>query len=439
MKLEDYLKIHADSQPDKVAVICKDESLSYRDLYQRVLAKTKDLQAVGCLQGTVFCFKNTQDIEFLTTYFAVHLLGGIAVPLEKEIADDKFNYIQDEFNGFRPSENVADILYTTGTTGKSKGVMISYEAIMANAENLLYGHGYTDETVFVICGPLNHIGSLSKIYPTILAGGTLIILEGFKVFDSFFSALDYPSKKIATFLVPASIRMLLLLAKSKIAEYKDKIDFIETGAAPMPHSDKEKLCELLPNTRLYNTYASTETGIISTYNFNDGICKPGCLGKPLKNSMFFLTENEHVACKGRTIMSGYALDEKKTKQVLHDNAIFTADLGEVDGDGMLHLLGRNDDVINVGGYKISPIEVEDVASAFPMIKDCVCISVPSPITGEALKLLYVENLNTVVNIKELTLFINKRLEKYKVPQFYEKVDSIKRTFNGKINRNYYRQ
>ena len=113
MKLEDCLKIHADSQPDKVAVIYKDESLSYRDLYQRVLAKTNDLLAIGCLQGTAFCFKNTQDIEFLITYFAVHLLGGIAVPLEKEIADDKFNYIQDEYYDFRPSEDVADILYTT--------------------------------------------------------------------------------------------------------------------------------------------------------------------------------------------------------------------------------------------------------------------------------------------------------------------------------------
>lgn len=438
MKLEDCLKIHADSQPDKVAVIYKDESLSYRDLYQRVLAKTNDLLAIGCLQGTAFCFKNTQDIEFLITYFAVHLLGGIAVPLEKEIADDKFNYIQDEYYDFRPSEDVADILYTTGTTGKSKGVMISYEAIMADAENLLHGHGYTDETVFVICGPLNHIGSLSKIYPTILAGGTLIILEGFKDFDSFFSALDYPSKKIATFLVPASIRMLLLLAKSKIAGYKDKIDFIETGAAPMPHSDKEKLCELLPNTRLYNTYASTETGIISTYNFNDGICKPGCLGKPLKNSMFFLTEDGHVACKGKTIMSGYALDETKTKQVLHDNTIFTADIGEIDEDGMLHLIGRNDDVINVGGYKISPIEVEDVALSFPMIKDCICISVPSSITGEALKLLFVEETVDTVKTKELARFLDSRLERYKVPQFYEKVGSIKRTFNGKIDRNYYR-
>lgn len=438
MKLEDYLKIHADSQPYKVAVICKDESLSYRDLYQRVLAKTSNLQAMGCQQGTVFCFKNTQDIEFLTTYFAVHLLGGIAVPLEKEIADEKFNYIIDEYNDFRPSENVADILYTTGTTGKSKGVMISYEAIMADAENLLHGHGYTDKTVFVICGPLNHIGSLSKIYPIILSGGTLIILEGFKDFDSFFSALDYPSKKIATFLVPASIRMLLLLAKNKIAEYKDKIDFIETGAAPMPHSDKEKLCELLPNTRLYNTYASTETGIISTYNFNDGVCKPGCLGKPLKNSMFFLTEDGHVACRGKTIMSGYALDETKTKQVLHDNTIFTADIGEIDGDGMLHLIGRNDDVINVGGYKISPAEVEDVALSFPMIKDCICISVPSSITGEALKLLFVEETADTVKTKELARFLNSRLEKYKVPQLYEKVDSIKRTFNGKTDRNYYR-
>ena len=105
---------------------------------------------------------------------------------------------------------------------------------------------------------------------------------------------------------------------------------------------------------------------------------------------------------------------------------------------MLHLIGRNDDVINVGGYKISPIEVEDVALSFPMIKDCICISVPSSITGEALKLLFVEETVDTVKTKELARFLDSRLERYKVPQLYEKVGSIKRTFNGKIDRNYYR-
>lgn len=206
----------------------------------------------------------------------------------------------------------------------------------------------------------------------------------------------------------------------------------------MAHSDKLNLCQILPKTRLYNTYASTETGIISTYNFNDGICKPGCLGKPLKNSSFFLTEDGHVACKGRTIMSGYVLDDTKTKQVLHDGTIFTADVGEIDEDGMLHLIGRNDDIINVGGYKISPSEVEDVALSFPNIKDCICISVPSEITGEALKLLFVEETSEAIRPKDIARFLNNKLEKYKVPQLYEKVDSVRRTFNGKIDRNYYR-
>ena len=149
----------------------------------------------------------------------------------------------------------------------------------------------------------------------------------------------------------------------------DKIDFIETGAAAISQSDMESLCRLLPKTRLYNTYASTETGIISTYNYNDGKCMAGCLGKPMKHSEFFITEDGHIACKGDTIMSGYVGDPEKTSTVLRNGIIYTSDMGVIDDEGMLHLKGREDDVINVGGFKVSPVEVEDVALSYYGIND----------------------------------------------------------------------
>ena len=93
------------------------------------------------------------------------------------------------------------MLYTTGTTGKSKGVMISHRTIVADAENLIAGQGFSHDLVFVIHGPLNHIGSLSKIYPIILLGGTLRILDGLRDADAFFEAFREPGK-YATFFVP---------------------------------------------------------------------------------------------------------------------------------------------------------------------------------------------------------------------------------------------
>lgn len=102
-------------------------------------------------------------------------------------------------------------------------------------------------------------------------------------------------------MVPACIRMLLTFVKDKLTSYANKIDFIETGTAPMPLEDMHLLCQVLPQTRLYNTYASTETGIISTFNYNDGECLAGCLGTPMKQSSFFITDDGVVGCKEKNL------------------------------------------------------------------------------------------------------------------------------------------
>ena len=238
--------------------------------------------------------------------------------------------------------------------------------------------------------------------------------------------------------MPASIRIVLQLAKSRLAQYAHRLDFIETGAAPMPHSDMLELCRLLPNTRLYNTFASTETGIVATYNFNDGECLPACLGRPMKHSRIFITDEGRVACQGPTLMTGYALDDALTAQVMRDGTVFTADNGRIDEQGRLRLMGRIDDVINIGGFKVAPTEVEDVALACPGVNDCICVSDVSPVLGQRLKLLVVKDGSHDITWRELARFIADRLEGYKVPQAYQAVDHIERTFNGKLNRKFYR-
>ena len=271
----------------------------------------------------------------------------------------------------------------------------------------------------------------------ILVGATIVITEGIKNINDFFSAFNYPATKFATFLVPASIRILLQFSSNKLSELADRIDFIETGADAISTEDMKRLCEILPDSRLYNTYASTETGIVSTYNFNDGKCVASCIGVPMKHSKVIIDDANHIICKGNTIMSGYIGDEEQTSIVLKNNAIYTSDMGRIDEDGMLHLMGREGDVINVGGYKISPTEVEDVAMSYPYVQDCICIAVSHKITGLALKLLVVTSNENLFNTRELALFLKSKLEQYKVPLIYETVPQIKRTFNGKLNRKYY--
>ena len=432
MQLEDYLRQHAEETPDRTAVICDGETISYAALYQRIQARAATLP-----QGQVVVFRSSQTVDFLVTYFAIHLAGSVAAPLERDTPEPLFQEITASLTGSELPPGSADILYTTGTTGRSKGVIISHRTILADAENLIAGQGFSRDLVFIINGPLNHIGSLSKLFPVVMLGATLYLLNGMRDLNAFFEALDYPAPKMATFFVPATIRMLLQFAPERLASYADKLDFIESGAAPLAHADMLRLCELLPHTRLYNTYASTETGIIATYNFNDGQCLQGCLGRPMPHSRLVITSEGLIACQGDTLMTGYVNDPELTATILHDDTIFTADMGHIDEEGRLRLEGRQGDVINVGGYKVAPTEVEDAALSLPQVNDCICIAVDHPLTGQALKLLVVTPEGQPFDKRQIARALKAQLETYKVPLLYEQVEKIQRTYNGKINRKFY--
>ena len=301
--------------------------------------------------------------------------------------------------------------------------------------------------MFVIAGSMEHLGCWSKIFPVQMLGATIYVIEdGMKDIDGFFKAFELPlekyslpaNTKFATFLVPSNIRILLQFASDRLEAIADRIDFLETGAAPMPHSDMLTLCKILPNTRLYNTYASTETGIVSTYNYNDGECIAGCLGHALPHSKFLITPEGHIACKGDTLMNGYKDEPELTRTVLHDDTLFTADNGYIDEQGRLHILGRDDDTINTGGFKVAPSEVEEVALSMPDIEDCICISQPHPVLGNALALLVVLRNGATLNKRATALHLSEKLKRYQIPLTYKAVDKVQRTFNGKLDRKFYK-
>lgn len=448
MRLEDHLKKNAELYPDKKAIAVGEEQVSYRQLWELVSQKAEKMS----IKGRIMPFRAVCAIDTLVEYFAIHVADGIAMPLEKNLAESSFlqykqladNYgslldIEDAalFSGSSVHRHPADVLFTTGTTGKSKGVIISHETIIANAENLIEAQKYHHNMTFLVNGPLNHIGSLSKIYPIILVGGTLHLIDGMKNIDSFFRAIEAADKYVATFLVPASIRMLLTFASNRLAQCADKLEMIETGAAPISLTDMQQLCQLLPHSRLYNTYASTETGIIATYDYQNGGCMTGCLGKSMKHAEMMVMDDGHVACKGDTLMMGYLGDKELTQQVLRNGILHTADLGSIDDEGRLHLKGRMGDVFNVGGYKVLPSEVENAALSLPMVKDCVCVQAEHRVLGNVLKLLVVLNDGYELDKRNIAKALQQKLENYKIPMLYEQVDVIQRTFNGKIDRKHY--
>ena len=433
-RLEDYLREHAQSSPQRIAFQNSDGILTYSELWTAVCERASEIESET---SRVYVLRSAHDFDFIIDYFAAHKAGKVVVPLEKDLPDAKFQGILELTSQADMPGDVTDILFTTGTTGKQKGTMISQGIIIYDAENLIDAQGFSSDLTFIITGPLNHIGSLSKIWPSIIVGASIYIMDGLKDLPAFFKVVKDAPWKVATFQVPASLRMMIQFGEKQLRDCSEKFDFIETGAAPISQSDMEKLCELLPHTRLYNTYASTETGIIATHDFNSDYCVAGCLGKPMKHSALTIDNDGYIVCEGKTLMIGYCGDPDETNRVLRDNKIFTKDKGTLDEKGRLQLAGREGDIINVGGFKINPVEVEDAAKAMPQIEDCICIPAPHPVLGTALRLLYVVKEGHTVEKKALAKHLASKLEGHKVPQLYTQIDKVERTYNGKLNRKAY--
>ncbi|MBQ0057269.1 MAG: acyl--CoA ligase [Bacteroidales bacterium] len=453
-RIIDCLQANAQRCPDKVFIYdCEGTlRLTYAEFWQQVQLRAASLTEGGWRQGDAMCIRSTQSASYLVLYFACHLLGIIIVPLEHDLPEARVQdvnvrvrVIQKQLPGHVFPSSVSDVLFTSGTTGQPKGVVVSHQAMMADAVNLKVAQGFHHDIVFIINGPLNHAGCWTKVLPVVMEGGSLYLMPGMKNLDSFFTALDFIRRlpvsadthrqpTAAVFLVPASIRMLLQFSQDRLAQYADVIEFIETGAAHIPHSDMLRLCELLPDSRLFNTYASSETGVVCTYNFNDGKCLPGCVGHPMKLARVSLRDDVLV-CRGDALMMGYLGQTDFSQPSLKE--IVTSDLGRFDEEGRLYLVGRQNDVINVGGLKVSPAEVEEEALDIDGIADCICVADSHSLMGSVPKLLVVMEPGVLFDKRAIAAHLRSALEAYKVPAKYEQVDHIERNANGKLNRKFY--
>ena len=235
--------------------------------------------------------------------------------------------------------------------------------------------------------------------------------------------------------------MLLQFSRERLAKLADCIEFIETGAAPMATSDMQQLREVLPNTRLYNTYASTETGIVCTYPYHltQSILQ-GCVGPAMKHSEVSIGPDGEICVSGPILMAGYLNEDAEGNLHLEPvgKSFQTSDLGYLDEEGRLFLTGRSSEFINIGGLKLSPVEVEDAAMGFAGIIDCLCIPVSHPVMGQIPKLLIVLQEGVTLNKKEIARYLKEKLtETWKVPINYEVVEEIRKMPNGKKNRKSY--
>ncbi len=482
--LIEYVKAYADNIPRKIAVISEGREYTYGQLYECVRKYSAFLKKQGLNKGDYVVVKSIQSVSYIIIYLSVHYCGGIITTVEKTAANEKILEIAEQVSAkmiisdnesgisqkyiyidsakvfdnlkgmtsapeaFPGREDSADILFTTGTTGKSKGVELSHAAVIAGAENIAFGCRMERDTVLVVPNPLSHSNATKNMAACFITGCTFYVLDGIVDLNSYFNALDYPYGKVATVLPPAAIRTIFQLAKGKLAGYADKLDYLMAATAPLPEPDRDTLRSLLPRTRLYNHYGCSESSSICIYDFNKYSELKNCAGKVMPHSHVFFVDDARkeidsspqniglLAVRGDATMKGYFKEPELTREILVDGAIYTKDMGYIDQNGFVFILGRNDDIINVGGLKVSPLEVEEAALSYEGVKDCICIGVKDDITGEALKLLVV--VESTFDLQALKIYLSSKLDPYKVPKQYELVDKVERTFNGKINRKYYR-
>ena len=216
MTLEESILHYALTTPKKTAVVCGKDSITYSGLWAAILFRAGCLREEGLEPSRPYVYRASQDIDFIITYCAVHQVGAIAVPLEAQAPQDRFDSVKAEVDSCTFSPDIADILYTTGTTGKAKGVMLSTRALEACSDNFISSMPFTSDLLFIISGPLSHIASLFKMHPTLSAGGTICVLDGLKDMNAFFDVFDLPFKQFATFLVPASIRLIMQFSYERL-------------------------------------------------------------------------------------------------------------------------------------------------------------------------------------------------------------------------------
>ena len=256
------------------------------------------------------------------------------------------------------------------------------------------------------------------------------------------------------------------MAKTRrmISENLSNVDFIiEILDARIPHSSKNpeiaRLTEGKPRVVLLNKASLadptqsekwrrqyTESGCICIYDFNNGVDKPNCIGKPTHNVKITIVDEDKnpitssadntglLSSFGPMNTPGYWKDEEETRKALQNGTIYSNDEAYIDEDGDIILLGRKGDVINVGGNKVSPDEIEDPVKKMDGVEDCGCIGISDPLKGNTPKLFVQMKKGCAFDSTAIRAYIAGELEPYKVPSVIEEIDLIPRSFNGKLLR-----
>jgi long-chain acyl-CoA synthetase len=477
--------------PAREALVCGAARLTYREYLACVAALAQRLAALD-VRGQRVALLLPNSIQSALATFAVHAAGGVVVPLNPLYTARELEAIlrdaaprvflhdvalaetagplaascgiahamavvpgADEWLDARsgPTEfpapapqpdDLAFVQYTGGTTGRSKGVMLTHAAVSANVSQRegLLPTGTGGERVLCVM-PLFHSYALSMgLYLAAYCGGTLVILPRYRP-DDVLAA--FAAERITIFPGSPTIFTGLLAHAGFAAADFSRIHTCYSGSAPLPEETLRRW-ERATGAPIYEGYGQTEAGPVLTFNPARGVRKPASVGVPAAATEVEIVDVAtgttvlgpgqvgEIRARGPQLMRGYRNLPAETAEALRDGWLYTGDIGERDADGYLYIRDRRKDMVIVGGYNVYPREVDEVLMAHPAVLEAAAIGAPDAYRGEVVHAYVVLRPGANATADALRDHCASQLAKYKVPAAVAIVAALPKTGVGKIDR-----
>jgi long-chain acyl-CoA synthetase len=493
VNLLDPLQRSAEKFAPRTALMSGDRSLTYEELWEAVKRLGAGFRRLGVEPGERVGLMLPNVPEFVQVYFGILAARGTVVPLNVLYKGEEIRYILEDAAIHRivtsrmflpviqaareklahplqvvlvdgdgggdswitsardlPREtgdasapephDVAVCLYTSGTTGRPKGALLSHENLLSNMSAFRQIAPCDERDVFLCVLPLFHSYGATVLMLFPLDIGAAIVLEPRFIPDQTLRAMA--DRRVT--VVAAVPSMYALWAQlPPLSVDLSRVRFAISGGAPLPLETLRRFEERY-GILIYEGYGLTEAAPVLTENPLLGPRKVGSVGKPLPGVDLKVVDGEgrevpngavgEILAQGSNIMLGYLNRPDATAEVLKDGWLYTGDLGRRDDDGYFYIVDRKKDLIIVGGLNVYPREVEEVLAAHPAVAEAVVVGVPDATRGEAPKAYVVLRPGVSCARHALLRFARERLAPFKVPRDLEFCEALPRTVSGKILR-----
>jgi malonyl-CoA/methylmalonyl-CoA synthetase len=324
-------------------------------------------------------------------------------------------------------DDPALIGYTSGTTGSPKGAVLTHANVLAGSESVRLAWRWTASDRLVLALPLFHVHGLCVgLHGTLLAGASAVLLPHFDV-DSVLDAISAHDASLF-FGVPT---MYHRLARSPRVEELAGLRLCVSGSAPLPAELHRTIAER-GGQQVLERYGMTET-VMNVSNPYDGERRPGSVGLPLPGVELRLSNGRdgEIQLRGPNVFAGYWERAQASRECFSDGWFRTGDLGALDPDGYLRILGRSKELIISGGFNVYPREVEEVLLAHPAVAEVAVVGTPSDEWGEVVTAFVVPS-GDAPPAESLVAFAAEQLAPFKRPRLLHFVDTLPRNALGKV-------